>query len=318
VRGLSQRFAADVAAVLGRDLAPGEAFAVAVSGGPDSLALLGLAADAFGERVCVLTVDHGLRAEAAAEAAGVADHAAGLGLRHATLRWTGAKPTGNLQAEARAARYRLMADWCGAHGVAWLATAHHADDQAETLLLRLARGAGSGGLAGIRRSRSLGDGVTLVRPLLGWRRDALAEVVAAAGWRAVDDPANHATRFDRTQARALLAATPWLAPDRMAAAAAHLADAEAALDWTAGIAWAGRATVSGAAIDLDAAGLPRELQRRLLVRVIAELAPSATPDGPAIDRWCATLSAGGSATLAGVAGRGGALWCFTVAPPRRK
>ena len=161
----------------------------------------------------------------------------------------------------------------------WLATAHHADDAAETLLLRLARGAGNGGLAGIRPSRDLG-GVTLLRPLLAWHKVDLAAVVA--GCAVADDPSNRAERFDRTRARTLLAATPWLDPARLAASAAHLADAEAALAWTADLAWRGRATVAEPTLIVDAAGLPHDLVRRLLLRAVTTLA-DATPRGAALE-----------------------------------
>ena len=269
-----------------------EVIAIAVSGGSDSLALLRLAHDAFGDRVYVLTVDHGLRPGSASDVAHVARYAAELSLPHTTLIWSGPKPASNIQAAARKARYALMADWCAAHDIRWLLTAHHADDQAETLLMRLARGSGGAGLAGIRRRRELGNGVTLLRPLLDWRRSELAEVVAAAGWTAVDDPSNRATRFDRTQARALLATTPWLRPERLAAAAAHLAEAEAALAWTADLAWSSRAEVAIGMITLDAAGLPDELQRRLLVRVIETLASGNRLPGPSLERWRRLLAAG--------------------------
>ena len=302
------RFADTVATLIGRPLGAAERIAVAVSGGPDSLALLLLASRAFGSRVCALTVDHGLRAEASAEAAGVAAICVDLGIEHATLRWQGDKPSANLQAAARVARYRLMADWCRARDVAWLATAHHADDQAETLLLRLARGAGLGGLAGVRAARPLGSGVTLLRPLLSERRAALVALVRDHGLTPVDDPSNVDLRFDRTRARALLAATDWLDADRLAASAAHLADAEAALAWAAERAWRGRAIVADGSVTLDAVGLPRELARRLLIRAIATLSPDAEPRGPDIDRLLAKLSAGGTATLAGVKARGGAMW----------
>ncbi len=298
-----------------------------MSGGPDSLALLWLARAAFGTQATALTVDHGLRPGATNEAALVASRCETIGVAHTTLAWLGPKPAGNLQAAARDARYALMANWCAANGVRWLLTAHHADDQAETLLLRLARGSGSAGLAGIRARRELGSGVTLLRPLLDWRRSELAAIVAAAGWTAVDDPSNRATRFDRTQARALLAATPWLRPERLAAAAAHLAEAEAALAWTAELAWSSRVEVSGATVFVDAAGLPSELQRRLLMRVIATVAPEARVSGPSLERWRRLLAAGRSATLAGVAGSSGPgcygkasaypVWRFALAAPRR-
>lgn len=302
--------------LIGRPLGDEEPLAVAVSGGPDSLALLLLARDAFGERMRAVTVDHGLRAESAAEAAHVASVCTGLGVPHATLRWEGTKAKTNVQAAARAARYRLMADWCAAEGIAWLATAHHADDQAETLLLRLARGAGIGGLAGVRASRPLGKDVTLLRPLLDMRRDALAAVVAAAGLSAVDDPSNREARYDRTRARGWLAGNADLDAAQVAASAAHLADAEAALLWTTDLAWNSRVAATPIQIDLDAEGLPRELQRRLVLRALQALA-AGEARGPDIDRLLDRLGEGGTATLAGIRARGGPIWRFSVAPPRR-
>ena len=292
---------------LGGSLNKDEAFAVAVSGGPDSLALLLLAHDALGERILALTVDHGLRTASADEAAMVAGVCARLGVPHTTLRWEGPKPRANLQTAARTARYRLMGNWCAANSVAWLATAHHADDQAETLLMRLARGSGAGGLAGIRALRPLGNGVTLVRPLLGVRRSDLRAVVDAAGLTPVDDPANRDPRYDRSAARTLLAANPWLDPIRLAASAAYLGEADAALDWTAELAWASRADTDDA-VSLDTAELPDELRRRLVARALAHL--GATSDGPALDRLIARLAAGGTATLGSVQGRGGGRWTF--------
>lgn len=311
-----------VAALIGRPLAD-EPFAVAVSGGPDSLALLRLAHAAFGDRVRALTVDHRLRPEAADEADTVAADAAALGVPHATLRWAGPHPTANRQAAARDARYALLRDWCAANGVAWLATAHHRDDAAETLLLRLARGSGPGGLSGIRPRRDLGHGVTLLRPLLAWRRADLAAVVAAAGWAAADDPSNRDPRFDRTQARTLLATTAWLDPARLAASAAHLADAEAALAWAADLAWASRVETGDGTVVADAAGLPHDLARRLLVRAVTTLAPAAVFRGDGVERVLRHLAAGTGGTLAGVVVRavtrhGTPLWQFRAAPPRRK
>jgi tRNA(Ile)-lysidine synthase len=310
--------AALLAAVLGRLVRPDEALAVAVSGGADSLALLRLAALAFPGRVTALTVDHRLRAASAGEAAGVAALCAQIGVPHATLLWPGPYPRGNIQAAARAARYDLLAGWCAEHGTGLLLTAHHADDQAETLLMRLARGSGSAGLAGIRPVRRLQAQVTLVRPLLGLRRAELAAIVAAAGWTGVADPANADPRYDRTAARALLATTPWLDAGRLAAAATHLAAAEAALDWAAARAWAGGARVTPAEIRLDVAGLPDELVRRLVVRAIGAFSPGAQPDGGAVAALARKLAAGGSGSLAGVMASGGLEWRFRRAPPRRE
>ena len=295
----------------------GQRAAIAVSGGPDSLALLLLAAVAAPGRIHALTVDHALRPDSADEAAAVAAICAARGIPHTTLCWTGPKPASNIQAAARTARYALMADWCAANGVPALMTAHHADDQAETLLMRLARGSGVGGLSGIRPGRGLGRGVTLVRPLLGVRKADLLAIVAAAGLTPADDPANRDPRHDRTAARAALAAVPWLDPVRLAASAERLAEAEAALDWTTERAWAGRAEATDGLITLDPHGLPAELVYRLTARAIAAVAPDAAPRGEALARLIARLTGGGSGTIAGVRVQGGALWRFSAAAARR-
>src|SRR6267142_1543016 len=146
------------------------AIVLAVSGGPDSIALMWLAARwrralARGPRLIAVTVDHGLRPEAAAEAREVKRLARELDLPHRTLRWTGAKPKTGLPAAARAARYRLLAQAARTSGATHILTAHTRDDQAETLLMRLLRGSGIGGLAAMARE-SERDGVLLARPFL--------------------------------------------------------------------------------------------------------------------------------------------------------
>lgn len=310
--------AARVSALAGPDVGPDARLALAVSGGADSLALLWLAARAFPGRVTALGVDHRLRADAASELAAAARAAASVGVPWATL--TVATPPGpaNLQAEARAARYDALAGWCRSAGVPLLLTAHHLDDQAETLLMRLMRGSGLSGLAGIRARVDL-PGVLLLRPLLGHRRADLAGVVRAAGWTAADDPTNRDPRHDRTRARALLGREPALAPARLAASAAHLAEAEAALVWAADRAWAGRATRAGDRLSLDPEALPAELVRRLLARGFSELG-AARPGGPALARLQAALEAGRAATLGGIAARPtrDGRWLLRPAPPRRR
>ena len=313
------RFTAEFDAVAGDAMRVG----VAVSGGPDSLALLLLAAAASRGRVQAATVDHGLRPENAEEARFVAGVCEELGVPHAILSAGPPAAGGSVQARARALRYRLLADWAERGGLSHVATAHHADDQAETLLMRLARGSGLPGLAGIRGARPLsqGSGVRLVRPLLGWRRADLVAVVEAAGLNAVDDPSNRAPEFDRTRFRELLQASGDLDPARLADAASHLADCEAALAWAADAAWSLRA-VQGEGIEIDIAGLPREIVRRLTRRAIATIRAERGLTGEwredGLDRLLATLGAGGRATLAGVLCSGGAQWCFRLAAPRRQ
>lgn len=284
------------------------AIGLAVSGGPDSLALLLLTAKARPGRLRVATVDHGLRPEARAEAEAVARLCAERAVPHDILSVT---VEGSVQAGAREARYRALGDWCAQHGLGWLATAHHADDQAETLLMRLGRGAGLAGLAGVRRSRSLRPGVQLIRPLLDWRKAELEAEVRAAGLTPAMDPSNSDPAYDRTAVRALLASADGLDPLRLAQSAAHLADAEAAIEWAADCAFAER----GGDDSLDPAGLPPEIIRRLVLRLFARFGEA--PRGPELSRLIAALHAGRAATLGSVKATPGARWTFTRAPPRR-
>ena len=303
---LAARFRADLEALTGP--APAR-LGIAVSGGPDSLALLLLAHAAFPGRVHAATVDHGLRPEAAGEAAFVAGLCADLGVPHATLE-AGMTDQANLQAAARERRYALLTDWAAGIGASCLLTAHHLDDQAETLVMRLQRGSGLGGLAGIRAVNAAAP--PIVRPLLGWRRAELAAIAAAAGIAAVGDPSNEDERFDRVRIRRRLAETEWLDPVPLARSAAALAQAEEALEWAAER--LGRERVDGFA--LDPSGLPRELRRRLVIRMLAAVG-GAAPRGEAVARLLATLEKGGTATLGGVKCLGGAIWRFAPAPPRR-
>lgn len=311
--------AALIAAALGRQpaLTPAARIAVAVSGGPDSLALLGLAAAAFPGRVTALTVDHRLRPDSAAEAAGVAAQCAARGIAHATLVRGGADIAANIQARARAARYALMGEWCAQNGHGLLLTAHHADDQAETLLMRLNRASGSDGLAGIRAARLLQPDVVLVRPLLACRKADLVAIAAADGWQAVDDPANRDSRHDRTQVRALLAAHPALDAGALALSAAHLAVDAEALAWAADLAWQGRVREADGALLVDADGLPAALVQRLLARAVETLA-GRPARGSDIGRLAARLGEGCSGTLAGVVARPGAIWRLSVTRPPQK
>lgn len=309
--------AALTAAALGRKVAPEERLAVATSGGPDSLALLTLATAAFPGRVTALTVDHRLRPESAAEAAGVAVQCTARGLAHVTLIRDGPDFVANRQARARAARYALMGEWCAGHGHGLLLTAHHADDQAETLLMRLNRGSGGDGLAGIRAARPLRSAVMLVRPLLAIRKAELAAIAAAAGWQVVDDPSNRDPHHDRTRIRALLAATSALDPAALAISAAHLAAEAEALAWAADLAWQGRVREAEGVLHVDAGGLPAALVQRLLARAVETLA-GRPARGNDIARLVARLGAGHSGTLAGLVARPGPIWRISVTrPPQR-
>lgn len=212
------------------------ALVLAVSGGPDSVALMWLAARwqrslARGPRLTVVTVDHGLRPEAAREAREVKRLAAELGLPHRTLRWRGAKPKAGLPAAAREARYRLLAEAARKVGASHVLTAHTRDDQAETLLMRMLRGSGLAGLSAMARL-TMRDGIVLARPLLDVPKAQLIATLKRAGIGFADDPTNRDTTFTRPRLRALL---PQLAAEggdarNLARLAARLSRANAAVE----------------------------------------------------------------------------------------
>ena len=184
------------------------AIVLAVSGGPDSIALMWLAARwrrglARGPRLFAVTVDHGLRAESAAEARDVKRLARSLELPHRTVRWTGAKPKTGLPAAARAARYRLLAQAARANGATHIFTAHTRDDQAETLLMRMMRGSGIAGLAAMAR-QSEREGVLLARPFLHVAKSQLVATLEKAKVGFADDPTNRDLNFTRPRIRAVM------------------------------------------------------------------------------------------------------------------
>lgn len=182
-----------------RRLDPPRPFALAVSGGPDSMALMRLAA---GLKPVVFTVDHGLRPESAGEAAQVGAWARALGLSHEVLRWEGEKPKAGIQEAARAARYRLMTEAAGRVGPRSLLTGHTLDDQIETVVMRRGKGSGPTGLAGMPSQSEIGEAVRLVRPLLATRKAALVAWLGSLGQAFILDPSNADLRFDRGRLRA--------------------------------------------------------------------------------------------------------------------
>lgn len=245
----------------------------------------------------------------------VARVCAALDVPHETLNVTVAP--GNLQSEARAARYAALAQWMERAGLDALVSAHHADDQAETLLLRLNRASGVAGLAGVRpRALVPGTRLPLLRPLLGWRRAELAHVVALAGLEAVDDPSNADDRFDRARLRKALRGADWLDVAAIAQSAAHLADADAALDWAASREWDEQVEPAPMGLTYRPRA-PRAIALRVLARIVAELDGEA-PRGSAVARLFDTLVARQPASIGGLVARalpGG--WSFTKAPRRR-
>ncbi|MBF0335348.1 MAG: tRNA lysidine(34) synthetase TilS, partial [Alphaproteobacteria bacterium] len=185
---------------------PRPAIAVALSGGADSMALALLAdrwAAARGGVAHALTVDHRLRPESGAEAAQVAAWMASLGIGHHILARMGERPVGDLQAAARAARHALLEDWCRARGVPHLLLAHHREDQAETLLLRLARGSGLDGLAAMAPIAER-PFARLLRPLLDVPRARLEATLERAGQSWIDDPSNADRAYARVRLRGLM------------------------------------------------------------------------------------------------------------------
>jgi len=262
------------------DLKSAPAIVLAVSGGPDSIALMWLAARwrrtlSRGPRLIAVTVDHGLRVEAAREARDVKRLARRLDLPHRTLRWRGAKPKTGVPAAARAARYRLLAEMARANGATHILTAHTRDDQAETLLMRMLRGSGIAGLAAMAR-QSERAGVWLARPLLDVPKSQLVATLNKAKIAFADDPTNRDTSYTRPRLRALM---PKLAEEggdvrNLVRLAARLARANAALEVLVDgaeryLALRDRHDAARFGFDASAfAGLPEEIRLRLLMRAI--------------------------------------------------
>jgi tRNA(Ile)-lysidine synthase len=255
------------------------AVVLAVSGGPDSVALLWLAARwrsklKRGPRLIAVTVDHGLRDEAAGEAREVKRLAKTLEIEHRTLRWQGAKPKTGVPAAAREARYALLAKAARASGATHVATAHTRDDQAETLLMRLLRGSGIAGLAAMAAETER-HGVWLARPLLETSKAQLLATLDAAGIGFADDPSNRDPAFTRPRLRALMPALAAEGADakNLSRLARRLARANAAVEVLADGAErylfpTDRDAALGGYDALVFAGLPEEIRLRLLKRAI--------------------------------------------------
>jgi tRNA(Ile)-lysidine synthase len=310
--GLTGTFFAALTVLIGGAPGPGDRFGIAVSGGPDSMALLDLAATSLPGQIEAATVDHGLRPEAAAEAEMVARWCGDHAIPHATL-LPSSPIMGSIQAEARAARYALLDDWMVARSIDWLLTAHHADDQLETMLMRLNRSSGVAGLAGIRGRRE-----RVLRPLLGIRKAALEAHVRTRSIPYATDPSNNDERFDRVRMRDNLTHAPWLDPIAAARSAAALTDADAAIEWTLNRIEAEHVRQDGDALVLTETALPREFLRRLLRRLLRKLAPDAPePRGEQIDQAIVQLSHDIKLSIGACVATGGTVWTLRRAPPRR-
>ena len=313
------------------------AIVLAVSGGPDSMALMWLAARwrralARGPRLVAVTVDHGLRTEAAREARDVKRLARSLEVPHRTLRWTGAKPKTGLPAAARAARYRLLAQAARSNGATHILTAHTRDDQAETLLMRMLRGSGIAGLAAMTRV-SEREGLWLARPLLDVSKAQLVATLNRARINFADDPTNRDVSYTRPRLRALMPALAEEGGDskNLARLAARLARANAALEVLADgaeryLALRDRNDAARFGFDSAAfAGLAEEIRLRLLKRAIDRVGHEGPAELGKLEAVLAVLdqaiAAGGSRqklTLAGamVTLIGGRIH-VEPAPPRR-
>lgn len=284
-----------------------ERLGIAVSGGGDSVALMHLVhhlVDPGTVTLAAATVDHGLRPDSAAEAEGVAAQAAALNIPHKMLRWEGWDGSGNLQARARNARYALLAEWARSEGLGAVVLGHTADDQAETLLMRLGRASGVDGLAGMQPRRVV-DGVSFLRPLLGLTRAQLRAYLDRhdLGW--IEDPSNEDPRFARVRARKALAGLADLGIDAgsLTQVAQNMAQARDALDWYTFTASRDLVEIDGGDVLIELRRfrtLPFEIARRLLIGAIGwigdgEYAPRRAPMGEFVD----AARRGRSATLGG-------------------
>ena len=238
-----------------------------------------------------------------------------------TVQWQ-EKPTTRLQERTRQERYRLLDAWATERGLSAVATAHHLDDQAETLVMRLNRGAGVRGLAGMRPDSTLpvpGSTLRLLRPLLGWRRSELEEVCAAAGLRPAYDPSNSDDQFERVRFRTAIANADWVDVEAVGKSAGYLAEADTALEWSADQEWKARVTEGRGEI-VYRPHAPAEIRRRIVNRAVTTLANEGDSNllrGRELDQLLQSLVEGRKSTLRGVLCAGGEVWRFSAAPSRR-
>ena len=266
---------------------------VALSGGPDSMALLHLLARARPARTIIhaVTVDHGLRANSADEAQQVGAWVSTLhNVQHHILRWDGEKPDSAIMESARAARYRLLEQFCVAHGVENLWVAHNRTDQAETFLFRLAKGSGLDGLAAIHEQTSSPSGaVRILRPLLDVAKDELTAWCVNQNIPFVTDPSNQNTAFARIRLRQSLdvLAAEGLSEKRLATTARRMGRARAALDHFTDQAWAQVVTAQNDTIMIDLhllATWPDDIRLRVIRRACDHVTIDREGFGPRLDR----------------------------------
>lgn len=284
-----------------------ERLGVAVSGGSDSLGLLVLLADWAGHDgpdIHAVTVDHGLRAEAAAEAETVARICADMGVPHDIVRWQGWDGTGNLPDQARRARYALISDWAAGHGITQVAVGHTMDDQAETFLMRLGREAGVDGLAAMAPRWRQGE-VEFCRPVLRVSRGELRSVLRARGIAWIDDPTNEDMAYDRTRARRALEALSGLGitPRVLSNVSQHMADVRETLYWYVFLAARDLVRFQSGDIVIERKGfrtLQREIARRLVQEALKWVGGAEYPPrGRALELLMESIRGGTGMTLHG-------------------
>lgn len=297
---------------------------IAVSGGGDSVALMHLLHDCFCDdpvELMVATVDHGLRAESRQEAEEVAQMAQNLGLQHEILTWDqGPAATGNLQDQARRARYALLTAWARKHDIADLALGHTADDQAETVIMRLMRASGVTGLAGMAPRRTQ-DGVSLRRPLLPLRRSDLRDYLRASKAQWIEDPSNDDDSFERIKTRKALAVLEdlGLTVPALATVAQNMGKASTALGWYGFLAARDMVRHEAGAVVIDLRKfrtLPDEISHRLMLQALLWVSGGQySPRRQPMIKAVAIAQRGGSSTLAGcrILNHGEEIWIFREA-----
>lgn len=313
-RDSADRLAGDLRALVGSDWHRLH-YGVAVSGGPDSMALLWLMATLLPGQIWAATVDHGLRKGSGDEARMVAGFCEREHIPHSTLR-PAVPIKGSLQAAARAERYQLLEQWRGANALDHIVTAHHADDQLETMVMRINRSSGVSGLAAIRARNGV-----ILRPLLHWRRGDLVDLALDHDLPFVDDPSNNDHRFDRARLRQALRSQTVLDPAAAARSAGWLAEADEALDWAVERLIASWPDASDIAVIRDE-GYPPEMFRRIVAQRLRANAPQLAVRGASLDGVIAAMHQGkramvGALLIDPVRGFQTTIWRISAAPRRK-
>ncbi len=286
---------------------PPQKLGVAVSGGSDSLALLHLLHDwsrEGGAEIFAVSVDHGLRAEAAQEAAYVGEICKKLGVPHDVLRWQGWNGQGNLSDRARRARYSLIGEWAETHALPCVALGHTADDQAETFLMRLARQAGVDGLSAMSERRRIGR-VEFCRPALKITRQALRDDLLRRGVKWVDDPTNDNPDYDRVRVRQMMPALEQLGltATGLSNVAGHMAELRTMLYWYVFLAARDLVSMRSGDILIERKGfrtLPKDIARRLMQQALRWVnGAEYSPRGQAMDLLLESIRGGTGMTLQG-------------------